>query len=165
MNTCECDGSGAIRYEIPGDGIQRPLGHGYTIEIVTGSGTRLCECRKSLAPRDGEARWWTTETVYSGQWESTVFEHQATIKVDVEIPVSEDNYVLHRRGNRYYPTTIDLDFSIDWFHSLFPDEARELARLLNEAADAADAIDEPDADKCGHWYPCDCKNGTKEIDF
>jgi hypothetical protein len=69
--------------------------------------------------------------------------------------MSRDNFRLHRRGNRFYPTLIEVDAPNTM--TLHSDTARTLARALMAAADAADRIDDDCVDVCGHWYPCDCE--------
>lgn len=161
MSECpKCSGEGRISYvEREPEDTRRELGDGYYTGPVTTYGSRLCECREALPEREGEASWWTTESIYAGEWESEVFRFTASIDVSAEVPISEDNYRVVRRGNRYWPTTIDLTFAnedgreakIGW---LWPKEARALAARLIEAADAADAIDKPDTcDECGVWLP------------
>lgn len=138
---CGCDGTGRIQV-IERDDREVPIGNGLILGMGTSWTTRLCECRKSLAPRDGEARWWSSKTVYSESWASSVHQHSAEITVQAEVPVSEDNYVLKRTPeNAYYPVMIDVDLSHDWLHALFPDEARALAALLVSAAERAEAIE------------------------
>lgn len=154
---CGCDGTGKIHYvEREPEDTHRPLGDGLYAGPATTYGSRLCQCRAELDPRPGEASWWDTTRIYSAEWEASVFRDRAEITVNAERPISSENYIVERRGNRYYPTFVDLDVSDPALHFLFPDEARELARLLIAAADAADAIDKPDQDECGHWWPCDC---------
>lgn len=158
----KCDGNGKISYvEHEPEDTKKDLGNGLYAGPATTYGSRLCECREQLEPREGEARWWSSETVYEGQWQSSVHQHQAVVKVSAEVPISDENFKVHRRGNRYYPTSVDVDLSLDWLHALFPEEARELAALLIAAADKVDEIDNPDADECGHWFPCDCRTRTK----
>jgi hypothetical protein len=149
--TCRCDGSGKISYKHVDDR-QYEIGEGLIAGPWTTWGSHLCECRRELPPREGQARWWTTETVYSSDWSSSVFRETAEITVQAEVPVSEDNYVVHRRGNRYYPCSVDLNVSSKDLHFLFPEEARELARMLVEAADKCDEIDLPDCDEAGAWW-------------
>lgn len=140
---CGCDGSGSIKYvEREPDDAVKQLGHGLVAGPATTYGTHLCSCRRALPPRDGEARWWSSKTVYSAEWQGVVFEPTAEISVRGEVPVSDENYVLHRtEENFYWPTSVSVTFSDPDMGWLFPDEARELARLLVEAADAADAWD------------------------
>lgn len=115
--------------------------------------SHLCVCRQSLPPREGKADWWSLETVFSGRGESAICDPiQVTVKA--EVPISADNYRVHRRGNRSWPTMVDVDCGEPV--SLWPEQARKLAALLIQAADAADAVDKPDTDVCGHWFPCDC---------
>lgn len=143
-----CDGSGQIKYvEREPETVRRPIGGGLELGPMVTHGTHLCRCRWEAEPRVGDARWWTSRSVYSAEWESSVHRHEGEIMVRGEVPVSDENFIVHRTGeNFYYPTTIDLDFDQDWLHSLFPDEARDLAAKLVAAADAADAYDEvPDA--------------------
>lgn len=151
----KCDGTGAIKYVERGEGPPVEVAEGVFVGPMTTYGTNLCECRTSLEPRDGRARWWTSETVYNGEWEGSVFGIDGSLSVQAEVPISDDNYIVKRPGNRYYPTLIDLTFTrarggyegIEYeLPAIFADEARELAARLIEAADAADAIDVPCAD-------------------
>lgn len=126
-------------------------------------GTRLCACRASLAPRDGRAQWWTLERAYEAVVTIPLEIASVQIVVDAEVPVSTDNYRVVRHGNSYWPTTIDLTFG-DEKLTLHTDSARELAQRLIQAADAADLIDLPDTDVCGHWAPCDCQKTVVAAD-
>ena len=148
-----CDGSGEIKtIEREPEDTQKPIGEGYYIGPSTCYTSRLCDCRANLGPRAGEARWWSSKTIYSDEWESQVHQHAGEIVVCAEVPISEDNYIVEKRGNRYYPTFVDVDFESDWLHALFPDEARELAAKLIAAADACDAYDKPDCTPEGIWW-------------
>ncbi len=140
----KCDGSGEIKYTArePED-TKKDIGNGYYIGASTTMGTTLCPCRQDLPERDGSARWWSSKSVYSAEWQAVVFEPTAEISVSGEVPISEDNYVLKRTlENAYWPCSVSVEFSDPSMGWLFPDEARELARLLVEAADAADAYDD-----------------------
>lgn len=140
---CGCDGSGEIRYteREPVD-TARHLDHGLVAGPMVTTGSYLCRCRYELPERDGEASWWTSKTVYSADWQAAVFEPTASISVSGEVPVSEDNYILRRTSeNFYWPSSVSVEFSDPDMGWLFPEEARELARLLIEAADAAEKYD------------------------
>jgi hypothetical protein len=155
---CGCDGSGSIPYErheeyAPGE---KDLGDGTYIGASHTYGTHLCSCRWKLKPRDGEARWWTSRTLMQESCAFAVFDETADVTVNVEVPVSADNYLVRTKGNRYWPTSVQLAVSSEEMNWLFPDEARKLAAMLNRAADLAEAFDAADADDCGHWAPCDC---------
>lgn len=141
MANCECGGTGKVCYI-------ETHANGRTYM------TRLCACRENVPPREGKAQWWTQETVFSASVD-TVIDGLIEIVVKPEVPISAENYRVVRRGNRYYPTTIDVEVfgRSFWMHT---NTARELAQRLIQAADAADAIDLPDIDACGHWAPCDC---------
>ena len=96
---------------------------------------------------------WTTESVYSDEALVTCSGDKSVyIAVRAEVPM-EGDVRLPRRGNRYFPTFVDLE-AYGELLSFSPDDARDFARKLLAAADAADAIDTPDADVCGHWWPC-----------
>src|SRR5690606_35050536 len=111
--------------------------------------------------RDGTAAWWTTESVYSATVDLPIGDTSVEIAVRAEVPMSAENYRVHRRGNRYWPTTVRVELD-DADLDLLPQTARELAQRLVDAADAADAIDNPDTDTCGHWAPCDCGGASAE---
>lgn len=146
MAKCKaCDDTGKIEHEQNG-------------KRVSAMWSTLCECRKALPPSEGQARWWTMETA---AFQATVDllpmpDDTADVRVRPELPISADNYKLVRRGNRYYPTFVDLAIGGEDV-SLNPDSARALGEALIAAANTADAIDKPDTDAgCGHWWPCDC---------
>jgi hypothetical protein len=154
VSGCECDGSGKIvRVTDHSDDPWRDIGGGYQIGGGKSWRSELCACRKSLPPRDGEARWWTSETETIAQLQFAMFDEQAVVSLRPEVPVSEDNYVLKRTGrNRYYPTSVQLDVTDTELHWLFPDEARKLGEALIAAADRAEAIDgEAACPDCGSW--------------
>lgn len=143
QTTCVCGGKGSYI-----------VTERTNINTVCGYSTHPCVCRKDLPPREGQARWWTTEEVFSGV--AKMLLDPVTVSVSAEVPMSADNYRLVRRGNRYYGTFVDLRLDDGRGGMLVPDEARKLAQLLIQAADAADTIDNQDTDTCGHWAPCDC---------
>jgi hypothetical protein len=154
---CRCGGTGKLSHdsgwiEYPNPGVEG--------EYVSGSRSltsSLCPCRRDLPPREGTARWWASENVFSEVWQASVYEDVAEITVQAEVPISEDNYRVVMRGNRYYPTAVDVQFTNrdDDSHELrwlFPEEARELARLLVAAADKCDEIDQPCVREDGTWW-------------
>ncbi|MDP3720793.1 MAG: hypothetical protein Q8T13_23775 [Acidobacteriota bacterium] len=144
QTTCVCEGTGAyvVASKVKGCDV-----------LVSGYSTEPCVCRKNLPAREGKATWWTKETVFSETAIALVDE--VRVSVQPEVPMSDDNHRVQRRGNRYYPTFVDFEVGRERA-ILFPDEARKLAQLLVRAADAADLIDHADVDACGHWAPCDC---------
>lgn len=145
----ECDGSGKISYETHAEHPAPP--EGYEGEYIGSShtyGSRLCRCRLELEPREGEARWWDSKTIFAEEWNASVFDKTLEVVVRAEVPISDDNYLVAKRGNRYYPTFVDIGEA----SFVFPDEARELARLLIAAADACDAYDKPDTTDGGTWW-------------
>lgn len=145
QTTCVCEGTGS--YTVT----ELVKQHGAV--VASGYSTHPCVCRKDLPPREGKAGWWTKETVFSEAVNALLDE--ITVTVEPEVPMSAENYRVQRRGNRYYPTFVECEVGREKA-MLFPDEARKLAQLLIKAADAAELIDHADADKCGHWAPCDC---------
>lgn len=155
--SCEkCQGTGQIVHVTTSE---RRLADGSTVQL-SGHSTSLCECRAALPPRAGEARWWTLRPVYAATVDVPIFQQRVEITVDTEVPVSDDNYPLVTRGNRYYPTLVDVVIG-DEKLLMHGDTAREFAQRLIAAADAVDACDVPDSDTCGHWAPCGC--GAKVI--
>lgn len=151
---CKCNGTGRLTYHHKHEPIQAD---GYRIEGST-SGSHLCPCRQVLEPRAGEAAWWTLETVHHEFWQGGLCSAEFTVQA--EVPVSKDNYKVHRRGNRYWPTSVDVDHEPLRF--IDGDEAQQFAAALKRAADKAAEIDAADADVCGHWAPCDCNaSGSK----
>lgn len=125
-----------------------------TVLVSRSGGTALCACRRTLAPREGRASWWTLESIYAASVEIPIGDAAVEIAVRAEVPVRDDNYVVHRHGNRYWPTLIEVECATMTLH---PATARELAQKLIDAADVADQIDQPDVDVCGHWAPCACR--------
>lgn len=146
VTECACQGTGKLEWS---DTTIHPNG----ASASSSRGSRLCPCRLAVEPRAGEAQWWTQEVIYSASVPVPIGNETVEITVKAEVPVSSENYRLVRKGNRYYPTTVDLECGDV---TLFPDDARLLAQRLIEAANAADGIDLADVDPCGHWTPCAC---------
>lgn len=146
---CRCNGTGKIAYHHE---LRDPDGR----VVGKSSGWNPCSCRTGEEPRAGEAATWSTETPYAAAWQSEVGQDSIEVSVAAEVPYSTDVHRLHRHGNRYYPTTIDVLCESREMTFLFPEEVRRLAAILIAAADAAERIDKPDQAACGHWAPCDC---------
>jgi hypothetical protein len=118
-----------------------------------------CSCRAELPARKGEAKWWGTEQVYAADVQIPIGNERASISVSAEVPYDAKNFRVERRGNRYWPTLVNVESPADM--TLHPETARELAQALLAAANAADAIDQADCAPCGHWWPCDCAAVTR----
>ena len=169
--SCECGGTGKIDYvHREPESAARESG-GVIIGPATTYGSRLCECRRTLEPREGEARWWESETVYEAEWSAEVFELGAEIVVKAEVPISEDNYRLVRSDeNRYWPCSVDVELyrgkATASFPGLWSHEARDLAAKLIAAAEAVEAIDGANAcERCGAWrMVCACKEHAATAD-
>lgn len=167
MSACplgRCDGSGKLRHDsgwVPLDDRPVEAVEGESVAAYRSVSTSVCPCRRDLPPRVGRARWWELAEVFSEVWQASVYQIVGEVHVRAEVPISEENYVLERLGNRYYPTLIDLELTAEMgdlarrvvsVGDVFPDEAREFARILVAAADAADRIDLPDScSECGLW--------------
>lgn len=108
----------------------------------------------------GKATHWSLESIFSAQVDVPFHNEYIEIGVSTEVPLNDAKQRVVRRGNRYYPTTIDVECSHSDF-TLFPDTARELAKALLAAADACEAADMVDADVCGHWAPCECDEAVR----
>jgi hypothetical protein len=147
--SCECDGSGKIvRRTDHSDQPWRDIGGGLQIGGGFSITSELCACRKDLEPRDGEASWWSTRKETVAQLQFDMFDEQAVVSLDVEVPISDDNYIVHRRGdNVYYPVSVRLHVTSRELNWLFPHEARALAAALVKAADRAEELDGPLAEE------------------
>ncbi len=151
MKDCNrCGGTGRIITET--HHAPRP---GSLIGEISSLTTALCACRTSLPPREGRASWWSLRSVYSETVDIPIGREFVEVSVDTEVPISEEDYPVVTKGNRYYPTLVSLGIGRESL-TLHGDTARELAQRLIEAADAVDRCDLPDTDTCGHWSPCDC---------
>ena len=151
VDGCRCDGSGKLRYHHEHrDDAGRVVGDTW--------GSSPCPCRSSLPPRDGEAAWWTSEQVFYEAVE-VCGEIGLEITVEAEVPYSTDNFKLHRKGNRYYPTMP----TVVWGDPIVmhAEDVERIAQAFQRAAKACREIDAPDEDECGHWWPCDCKPATE----
>lgn len=121
---CRCNGTGQIGHDFQG---------GFT--------TELCPCRRSLPRRYGRARWWSIETVHADSIELDGL-HHVGINVTCEVPISEDNYPLHRTAeNSHFRVLADID--ADDARMLTSDNLRELAAWLVTKADRMDELDQP----------------------
>jgi hypothetical protein len=98
------------------------------------------------------AQSWNAESVFSRH--VTALDDHVDVDVSAEVPMSATGERVPRYGNRYFPTLVKIAGDDGLFWLCHPDEARALATALWEAADAADAIDQPDCAPCGHWAPC-----------
>lgn len=144
-----CEGKGTLRTH------EDHLGHDGSV-IGHTSGTRACPCVRDLPAIDGHATWWELEVV----WEKTIrvgYDDVFEVVVTSEVPRMDDGQRVHRKGNRYWPTMIDTHGEVGRSHTA--DTLREVSAALLAAALAAESIDEPCQDSCGHWSPCDCSNG------
>lgn len=151
---CRCDGSGKLTYRtLPGEPVE--WADGTIVQDMGGFGSTPCPCRSTLPPRDGTASWWTTEQVFYEAVE-VCGEIGLEITVEAEVPYSEDNYRVHRHGNRYYPTMP----SVEWGNPIVihAEDCDRIADAFKRAGEACREIDAPDQDECGHWAPCDCEN-------
>jgi hypothetical protein len=150
----KCGDTGKVMYRTLGDIEPRPIGGGYTIQNMGGSGTRACSCVRDLPPIEGHATWWESETVFSEVFTETIPPDNAVeVTVDAEVPRNENGRRVVMRGNRYYPTLITVDGSPGMIHGY---AAQQFAEILQRAADKVREIDDPCSDLCGHWFPCDC---------
>jgi hypothetical protein len=61
----KCGDTGKVMYRTLGDIEPRPIGGGYTIQDMGGSGTRACSCVRDLPPIEGHATWWESERVFT----------------------------------------------------------------------------------------------------
>lgn len=140
--TCTCNGDGSYGvHEPPEEPI--PFGpNGATIQCMGGYSTHLCACRIDLPPREGDAAWWTEDTIDDGrEWEDSTTLSSVTANITIERPVSNDNYRVFRRPeNRMYPAFAHLDFDISTV-GLMSCDLRGLADWLRELADEVDRVD------------------------
>lgn len=152
--TCDkCDNGRIVTDNPPGEPFE--LESGAVAQVVGGYSSHLCGCRRSLPPREGDASWWTMNVALFER-DAEIFSEAITIKVTTELPVSEDNYPLVRKGNRYYPTMIEVGS-----RTLTVPIVQDIIAALTEAVKIAEATDAPDTEPaCGHWAPCDCKRAT-----
>lgn len=145
----QCEGAGKLRYHEDNlDANGEVVGHTF--------GTRACSCVRDLPPITGNATWWDSEVAWQGVWANSIFPDSVVeMTVSAEVPRDENGRRVTMRGNRYYPTMVDVDLPDRLL--MHPFMVREFAAKLIEAADAAEAIDKPCEDACGHWWPCGCE--------
>lgn len=149
-----CGGKGTVVYREIGDALPTDIGNGVTIQNTGGLSTRSCSCVRDLPPIDGKATWWESENVWSAVFTGTIENEACEITVDAEVPRDENGRRVVMRGNRYFPTWVEVQAPP--LMRLHPEDARRLALKLLAAAEVCDSIDDPCSDECGHWAPCDC---------
>lgn len=129
--TCNCNGTGRLTYEDQ-----------WHPDQPAALCSALCECRKNLPRRHGKAAWWLTENVKTLEW-SAATGASASATIDLEVPVSEDNYPLIRtEDNVYFPALANVALDCPSY-GMTSDDLRQLAKWLTEVADECDRIDEP----------------------
>lgn len=129
--TCTCGGTGeyTVRDE---DGLAGSIS------------THPCACRLQEPLRYGEARWWSLECMGELEHKSMTGQHEFTATIKRELPMSADNYRLHRTAeNIYWPTMADIEGDIS-SGSWTSDMLRDLATWLNQVADEVDRTDAPE---------------------
>lgn len=102
---------------------------------------------------------WDSDTIE--EVEVPLIASTGRIRVLSETPLTADGVVLPRRGNRYWPTMVQvwLGAYIDGeelTETMLAEDARALGKALIRASITAERTDAPDSDKCGHWAPCGC---------
>jgi hypothetical protein len=108
------------------------------------SSTHLCECRRQLPPRYGKVYWWTNGTVHSEDFGDSVL-LRAYASIDREVPISEDNYVLHRtQDNRHFNNGLTLE--VDTCQAP-ASVVRDFAAWLLKLSDKMDELDRPIPDE------------------
>lgn len=113
----------------------------------------------SLEYPDRRATHWGLTTIYNAVVQVGWFdEDTAEVWTETETPMDADDILVRRCGNRYFPSSVKLAVP-DSELNMTPEFARTLAAALLRAADVADATDVADVDRCGHWAPCDCREG------
>ena len=133
--TCACNGTGKIVDSIP-EGPWVDKGS-YQTRVGGGYSSRLCECRKNLERRVGNARWWTSETTWGETIDVPTLPGELSVSITTEVPISDDNYPLIRdEENFYWPSLIQVND-----RSMIADDARAIAALLIRAAEEAERID------------------------
>jgi hypothetical protein len=147
-----CNGTGKLRYEEEHLPVQHADG---TIVEGRTSGTRPCRCVRDLPAIEGDASWWNSEVVWESVFNDSIgLDEVVEISVCSEVPRREDGRRVQMLGNRCYPTMVELHLPSEML--MHPFQLRDLALKLLAAVAAAEAIDDPCQDACGHWFPCDC---------
>lgn len=108
---------------------------------------------------EAEQPWsWSSETIQ--EFDSGGAADNARIRVVSEVPQRKDGTPLPRRGNRWYPTMVEVwlgyrdERGEEMTCTMLLEDARHLADALRRGADIAEATDKADVDTCGHWWPC-----------
>lgn len=143
QSACEkCGGTGVVSYKTLGDAMPRDIGNGMTVQDMGGSGARPCECVRDLPAIDGEATWWSSESIYSEVVVVPIGNECVEIAATCEIPLNGGGRRLRRTAdNAYYPPLVEVQVAQPNM-TLHSDTARELAASLIAAADACDKADE-----------------------
>lgn len=137
----KCHGAGKLTYRIAGSEEKVDLGNGTYMQDCGGSGSRQCDCTRDLPAIDGEAKWWSLETIYSEIVSVPIGNESCEISADCEIPIGDGGRRVHRTAdNAYYPPLIKVLGLAD--ATLHAETAREIAAKLIAAADACDKADE-----------------------
>jgi hypothetical protein len=128
--SCEKCENGAVKYEeTDTNAAGEVMGHTY--------GTNLCDCRKDLPRVRGAAKWWTTEDLTVESIETTL-NGEVTVRVNSELPVSEDNRPLIRDAeNLYYGSFVYLNSQM-----MQPEDALAIGEALVRAAKLAESKDQ-----------------------
>lgn len=138
----KCEGAGKRRYSIlPSHPDPVNVGDGTIVQDMGGSGTRACECVRDLAPVDGSAAWWESESLHSEVIGIPIGDECIEIEADGEVPRGEDGRRVHRTlENAYYPALVRMTVAVS-ATTMHGDTARDLAAALLRAADACDRAD------------------------
>jgi hypothetical protein len=113
---------------------------------VTGFWTELCTCRRDLPRRYGRAAWWSMDDAISDTHETCAGYVTMTLWSAPELPVSEDNYPLHRTTeNSYFRPGVSIQMEGE--DVLTTDDLRALANFMLAFADRVDKRDGPIPDE------------------
>lgn len=139
---CRCNGTGAMSES------EQHADHGQYM-------TSLCACRRNLPRRDGSVSWWTCESK-TWKWCDDIFGpgkgwQTVVVTASRELPISEDNYPLHRTtANSYMRASISIEQDGERF--LTVDQVRDYANWLLKVVDEIDEYDTP-VDAAQHRKP------------
>lgn len=139
--TCPlCNDKGSVGYEHP------EVAREYEGGTITSGGysTELCQCRRDLPRRFGKASWWWCESVAGETMETGGGLGTVSVHFSREIPISEDNYPLHRTAdNCYFSVTPRVE--VDCGPAMTADDLRQIAAMFMRMADKCDELDKPSA--------------------